>query len=465
MKELRNNKKAIVTGVALLYVLGLLGYLYFHYRSFVSLQIEANRAGKAVIGKVAGEVPGSFAVSAKKAVVRVFAPGCVESVVTTRFPGGGKCHLFFKLAPAPAPKTIPEGSYCAFPAYDAERDTLYYLGHHGASFVALVSGSRSVPLNDDKLAQIQTVKWSPDARHAILRVEPAGDGLVSMGSPIACSAPSSFIYNTADNSFHPIDVPSAEGSSFDKSGRLYFGTMEGDDSVVCSSEAGQLDPGGKVVTDNAVRYNLRSDILVPYCYPSPDGRYVAVTPTPGSNMSDSELGLLDTGKNVLLPVDQSGYVFSAAWSPDSRYLLFEKRDPVTQVPTVHAYDTEASGFTPFAANTYLAKLTFFSNTTVVYGKPRNIERALAGPIKTTPDSLVYSSVLTGNEGTIITASAKSSQNFTHPILSGDRNTLYYSDSLFLRYLDMRNVLPVIDRFEESQKSPDLAVRPTKGGGR
>lgn len=459
MEELRSNKKVIVISVAVLYIIGLLGYFYFHYRSFVSLEIETDRPGKAVIGKVSGDVPGRFAVSPKKAVVRVFAPGCVESVVSTRFLGGGKCRLSFKLAPAPAPKTSPEGSYCAFPAYDAERDSLYYLGHRGASFVALASGSRSVPLNDDKLAQIQTVKWSPDARYAILRVEPAGDGLASMGSPIACSAPSSFIYNTADNSFHPVDVPSAEGSSFDKSGKLYFGTMEGDDSVVCSAEAVQLDPGGKVVTDSAVRYKLRSDILVPYCYPSPDGRYVAVTPTPGKNMSDSELGLLDTGKNVLLPVDQSGYVYSAAWSPDSRYLLFEKRDPVTQVPTICAYDTKASRFTPFVAETYLAKLTFFSNTTAVYGKPQNIERALAGPVKTTPDSLVYSSVLTGNEGTILMASVKQPQNFTYPIVSGDRNTLYYSDALFLRYLDMRNVFPVINRFEQSQMTPVAAERP------
>ncbi len=465
MSRFAKDKRVIVISVAVLYVAGLLGYLYFHYRSFVSLVIETDRPGKAVIGRVSGDVPGRFAISPKKAVVRVFAPGRVESVVSVRFPGRGNCLLSFKLAPTPAPKTIPEGSYCAFPAYDTERDSLYYLGHRGASFVALESGSRSVPLNDDKLAQIQTVKWSPDARHAILRVEPAGDGLASMGSPISCSAPSSFIYNTADNSFHPADVPCAEGSSFDNSERLYFGTMEGNDSMVCASEAGQLDPDGRVITDNAVRYNLRSDILVPYCYPSPDGRHVAVTPTPGSDMSDSDLGLLDTGKNVLMPVDQSGYIYSATWSPDSRYLLFEKRDPVTQVPTVHAYDTEASRFMPFAANTYLAKLTFFSNTTVIYGKPRNIERALSGQVKTAPDSLVYSSVLTGNEGTIFSASAKDPQHFTYPIVSGDRKTLYYSDALFLRYLDMRNVLPVIDRFEESQKSPVAAVRPDGGGGR
>ncbi len=465
MRRLRSKKKTIVTGVALLYVLGLLGFLYFHYRSFVNLDIVTDHPAKAVIGKVSGDVPGRFTVARKDTVVRVYSPGCAESVVTARFPRGGKCQLSFKLAPAPRPQSSPEGSYCAFPAYDAERDALYYLGHRGASFVALESGSRSVTLNDDKLAQIQTVKWSPDAKHAVLRVEPAGDGLASMGSPIACSTPTSFIYNTADNSFHPIDIPNAEGSSFDQNGKLYYGTMDGDNSVVCSTDISQLDPSGKVITEEATRYNLRSDILVPYCYPSPDGRFVAVTPTPGQNMSDSELGLLDTGKGALAPIDQSGYVYSAAWSPDSRYLLFEKRDPQTEVPTIHAYDTGTSQFTPFAANTYLAKLTFVSNTTVIYGKPQNIDKALASQEKATPDSLIYSSLLSGNEGTIVMTSDKEPQNFTYPRLSRDKSTLYYSDALFLRYLDMRNVLFVIDCYEKSQKAPVAAERPNGGGNR
>lgn len=465
MERLKGNKKALVIGIASLYVIGLLCFLYFHYGSFVSLYITTDRPAKAVIGKVSGQVPGTFRVSQKDTVVRVFSPGCAESVVTVRFPKGGEYQLSFKLEPAPKPQSVPEGSYCAFPAYDAERDALLYLGHRGASFVALQSGSRSVTLNGDKLAQIQMVKWSPDAKHAVLRVEPAGDGLASMNSPIACSTPSSFIYNTTDNSFHPVDIPIAEGSSFDQNGKLYYGTMDGDNSVVCTTDISQLDALGKVITEEATRYNLRSDILVPYCYPSPDGSFVAVTPTPGQNMSDGELGLLDTGKGALAPIDQSGYVYSAAWSPDSRYLLFEKREPQTQVPTTCAYDTRTSQFTPFAANTYLAKLTFVSNTTVIYGKPQNIVKALAGQGKATPDSLIYSSLLSGNEGTILIASDKEPQNFTYPRLSHDKSTLYYSDALFLRYLDMKNVPLVIDRYEKSQRAPVAAEQPNGGGNR
>ncbi len=101
MRRFVRDKKVIVISVAFLYVIGLLGYLYFHYRSFVSLQIETNRPGKTVIGKVAGDVPGRFTISPKETVIRVFAPGCVESVVTARFPNGGKCRLSFQIRTRP----------------------------------------------------------------------------------------------------------------------------------------------------------------------------------------------------------------------------------------------------------------------------------------------------------------------------------------------------------------------------
>ena len=421
----------------------------------VSLRIDSNVEASAQVGNIDGDVPGDFGVPQGSFPVLLSSPGYCSSLVSVIVSEDPVQELSVDLAKCPAPGSATLSPYCAFPSFSDDTHTLHYLGNRGASLISLNRGSDPEVLNDDKLAQVTSVTWSPDGNNALLRVEPSGDSLYTLGSPVACQFPSTFLYSAASNSFQQVHIPIAHGSSFSQDGsRVYFGTMEENNSVIVDMALDNPALLTGYYTGEPGVHDLGTNILVPYCYASPDGRFVAFTPTPDENlMSTVDLSILDTETEQMLDVTSTGNVYGATWSPDGQYLVFECRDPSTALPTLFAYDINAGDLTRLALNTYLDKLTWYSDSVFLAGYPNDIEKALKEAVPVTPDALVYCSAATGRFATIIPSDSDNPQHYTKPVLAYDNQVLYYTQSLFLKEVDISGTRATITSFQESQDKP------------
>ena len=421
----------------------------------VTLRIDSNVEASAQVGTLEGDVPGDFAVPEGEVPVLVSAPGYCSSLVSVLVGKDPVQQLSVVLAECPEPGEATLSPFCTFPSFVEDKQALYYLGNRGASIVSLDRAGGGQVLNDDKLAQVTSVTWSAQGNQALLRVEPAGDSLYTLGSPVACQFPSTFLYGASSNSFQQFHIPIAHGSSFNRDGsRVYFGTMEENSSVIVDMSLDNPALLTGYYTGEPGVHDLGANILVPYCYAGPDGRFVAFTPTPDENrMSTVDLSILDTETDQIIDVTSTGHVYGATWSPDGRFLVFEYRDPSTGLPTLLAYDIAAGGLTRLALNTYLDKLTWYSDSVFLAGYPNDIEKALKEPVPTTPDALVYCSAASGRFATVVPSDSDNPQHYTNPTLAYDNQVLYYTQSLFLKNVDISTAQATITAFQESQEKP------------
>ena len=449
-KKLTDTRlKKIIVALAAVYAISLLLFLFIRYRSYSKLKVGTNVPARVLVGGKSGNSGEEFVVSPGRVSVLARAAGYCDAAATIKLERRATRTVRLNLAQVPVPVSVPGGEYCAYPAFNAASGLLYWLGCRGSSFVSMDPTGNERILNDKRLAQITSVIWSPDGSTAIIRVEPEGDVLSSLGSPLASSSPSSFIYRAAENRFYPIGVDYASGASFDESGKLvFYGGMEGKKSVLFISPADSIDPStGGVDTGKAAKIVLKAELMFPYTWASPDGSKVAFTPTPTEDMSACDLFFMDFGRKISRALTDGGNVYCCLWSPDSRYLVFESRDPISQVPRLLAYDTRALKLTPLSLYTYVQKAAFYSSRTLLAGVPLNVEAALSSGDTTTPDSLVYCSAATGARATILSAEEGSQEHFTYPVISSDRSTLYYAGALFLKKLDLSGLKRSIKDFE------------------
>jgi hypothetical protein len=448
MKALKDmpSWKIIATMLTLFYLVGISAYLCLHYHNFVSLTIYTKPNSKLTVGDQEGVSGDTFVVSPGYIPVKAVSQGRVEVLSLALAVKGHNNTLHLDLPATPKSQQVDGAEFCAYPCINRETGLLYFLGNRGSSFVRL-SPTGPATLNEERLGNITQVSWSPDGSQAVLRVEPPDGFPIAPNSPVNCEYPTSFIYRVADNSFHKVAIEYGASASSDKNGNLYYGAMEGQRSVVCKKALETPEP----VTDDNLpdknpRWKLDKDVLIPYCNVSPSGSLIAYTPSPRDDMSSNDLFILDpiTGKQVQLT--SSGYIYSCLWSPSSRFLLYEYRNPDTQIPEVHCYDAKTSCFTHLSIRTYIQKVTFYSNDLIIFGRPADISKALNKQIST-PDSLNYGSVVSGLYGSILTPVEGVPSNYTCLVVTPNKNTLYYIVALFLHRLDISALHPLLDDLE------------------
>ncbi len=407
--------------------------LFYNLRTYTSITLTSTVEATFSIGPDnARGLEATFRVKKDSHTGSARSGGHVEGVATFDVSGGESPTYDFNLSPTPQPEFFHQATGSAWIGYSTD-GRIIYLSDAGAFIEVSVEGSAR-ELSGPGLAGIVDVTWSDDLDASLVTVEPPGSG------PVACSERTTFLYQPYTGSFS--SVRTGPYSCFLPGGAYIATTVIGPDG---RTYLRTIDTTTGYTTGE---YVLPEGLEAPRLAFSPAGHIIALSPAVLS--ADSNLWLLNTREGEVMQVTDTGYVGPFRWSPRGSYIIYDRLDPETNLSYLAAFSLYTQASTDLCLTTDLTKVDFYSDDVLLAGVPIR-PHIFGSDDPASRDALVYASVITGRQGTVLAQDPDNPCYYSRVSIDGGNEYLTYVDGSGFHRVPVSGLLEQLVEFANNQR--------------